>query len=227
MAFFVCFYILLRVLVVNFFFLATSTMYSPPFLYASDDSGLEDVESSPDCEDLSRETEEIPEREHNGAELTEGDLELIDRAREDNDIESLEYLQNKYPSFFDEESGNSLEEGLNQLEEYLEEEFPGELAQSEREADILEEEEEARNAAENTEDSNDNSKGGGSASGGGGSGGNPGEGSSGSGGTPGPSSRVLEGLGLIGGVLGQIGEVLDNLPLFFSGFMNNLRLPFD
>ena len=200
---------------------------NPQLLYASDDdSGIDEVESSPDCEDLNRETEEIPEIEdQNVPEDIEGDLAIIDRAREDNDIESLEYLQNKYPNFFDQESGNSLEEGLNQLEEYLEEEFPGELAQSEREADILEEE--ARKAAENTEDSNDNSKGGGSASGGGGSGGNPGEGSSGSGGTPGPSSRVLEGLGLIGGVLGQIGEVLNNLPLFFSGFMNNLRLPFD
>ena len=209
--------------------ISTMLNLSPQLLF-SDDEGEEDVESSPDGEDRGRDIEEIPEEEHNAPEYIQDDLEKIDRVREadPNDEEAqrkLEELKDKYKEFFDIESGNNEEEGLNQLEEYLEGEFPGELEQSEREADILEEE--ARKAAENTEDSNDNSKGGGSASGGGGSGGNPGEGSSDSGGTPGPSSRVLEGLGLIGGVLGQIGEVLDNLPLFFSGFMNNLRLPFD
>jgi len=187
-----------------------------------------------DGEDRGRDIEEIPEEEHNAPEYIQDDLEKIDRVREadPNDEEAqrkLEELKDKYKEFFDIESGNNEEEGLNQLEEYLEGEFPGELEQSEREADILEEEESARKTG-NTEDSKDDSKrGGGSASGGGGSGGgDPGEGSSSSGGTQGPSSsRVLEGLGLIGGVLGQIGEVLDNLPLFFSGFMNNLRLPFD
>ena len=209
---------------------------SPQLLFSDDEGeedvesspeGEEDVESSPDGEDRGRDIEEIPEEEHNAPEYIQDDLEKIDRVRkaDPNDEEAqkeLEELKDKYENFFDRESGNNEEQGLDQLEEYLEEEFPGELEQSEREADRLEEEESARKTG-NTEDSNDDSKGGGSASGGGDSG----EGSSSSGGTQGPSSRVLEGLGLIGGVLGQIGEVLDNLPLFFSGFMNNLRLPFD
>ena len=240
-------YILLTVLVKIFLTKtsATSTMLnlSPQLLFSDDEGeedvesspeGEEDVESSPDGEDRGRDIEEIPEEEHNAPEYIQDDLEKIDRVREadPNDEEAqrkLEELKDKYKEFFDIESGNNEEEGLNQLEEYLEEEFPGELEQSEREADILEEEESARKTG-NTEDSKDDSKrGGGSASGGGGSGGgDPGEGSSSSGGTQGPSSsRVLEGLGLIGGVLGQIGEVLDNLPLFFSGFLKNLRLPFD
>ena len=45
----------------------------------------------------------------------------------------------QYPSYFGEKSGNSIEEDLNQLEEYLENEFNPTVVEEEWEDDVLDE----------------------------------------------------------------------------------------
>ena len=81
--------------------------------------------------------EEIKDPEHNAPERIMDDLDKVDKAR-NNDPDALEYLHKQYSEFFYKVSD---EEALNDLEEYLEEEFIPEYKRSEREADELEAEE--------------------------------------------------------------------------------------
>jgi len=79
-------------------------------------------------------TEEINDLEYNGPERIMDDLDMIDKAR-NNDPEALEYLAKEYKEFFED---TSKEDGLDLLEHYLEKEFPGEFERSELEADAIE-----------------------------------------------------------------------------------------
>jgi hypothetical protein len=111
--------------------------------------------------------------DHNAPEKIIDDLDTIDKARK-GDPDALDEIKQEYPEFFKE---NSDEEGLDQVEEYLEEEFEGEYERSELEADALEQNDEGDNSAGGTGPS-------------GSSGSDPGpSGSSGSSGSdPGPSN---------------------------------------
>uniref|UniRef100_A0A0D2ZS52 Heme-copper oxidase subunit III family profile domain-containing protein n=1 Tax=Brassica oleracea var. oleracea TaxID=109376 RepID=A0A0D2ZS52_BRAOL len=98
------------------------------------DSGYDD-DSDDDSEDNdSVEDMDVVERDdHNAPEKIVDDLDLVDKAKQ-GDNDALSILKEDYPAFFDQ---NSDQEGLKQVEDYLEEEFPGELEKSEREADEL------------------------------------------------------------------------------------------
>jgi hypothetical protein len=76
---------------------------------------------------------------HNAPEQIMNDLDTITKAKA-KDREALDEMKREYPYFFDD---NTDEEGLNQLEEYLENEFEGELKRSEIEAEVLEKNHEA------------------------------------------------------------------------------------
>jgi hypothetical protein len=86
-------------------------------------------------------SEEINDLEHNAPERIIDDLDIVDKAK-NNDPEALEYLAREYGHFFD---GTSKDEALKDIKEYLEGEFPKELERSELEADALK-------AIENAED---------------------------------------------------------------------------
>jgi hypothetical protein len=85
--------------------------------------------------------EEIKDPEHNAPERIMDDLDVVDKAK-NNDPEALEYLKREYADFFDD---TSEDEALNDIEKYLEEEYPKEHKRSEHEADALK-------AKENAED---------------------------------------------------------------------------
>jgi hypothetical protein len=95
--------------------------------------------NSDDPEDV--DAEEIRDPEHNAPERIMDDLDIIDKAR-NNDPDALEYLRREYGEFFNDTSDD---QALNDIEEYLEEEFPKEHERSENEADALK-------AKENAED---------------------------------------------------------------------------
>ena len=77
---------------------------------------------------------EVQDPDYNGPEQIMDDLDMVDRARK-NDPEALEYLKEEYGSFFDD---TSTKEAVDDIEGYLEEEFPLELQRSEEEADAIE-----------------------------------------------------------------------------------------
>ena len=104
---------------------------------SDNDSKSENDSDSDDSENI----EKVQDPEHNAPERVMDDLDMVDKAR-NNDPEALEYLKREYGAFFDDTSN---EEALNQIEGYLEEEFPLELKSSEHEADALK-------AKENAED---------------------------------------------------------------------------
>jgi hypothetical protein len=66
-------------------------------------------------------------KDHNAPESIVDDLDLIDKARA-GDKSALNEIKEQYPEFFND---NNDEQGLEEVEEYLEEEFPLELEQSE------------------------------------------------------------------------------------------------
>jgi hypothetical protein len=123
--------------------------------------------------------------DHNAPEKIIDDLDTIDKARK-GDPDALDEIKQEYPEFFKE---NSDEEGLDQVEEYLEEEFEGEYERSELEADALEQNDEGDNSAGGTGPSGSSGSDPGPSGSSGSSGSDPGpsnsSGSSGSG--PGPS----------------------------------------
>lgn len=86
-------------------------------------------------------SEEINDPEHNAPERIVDDLDIVDKAK-NNDPEALEYLSREYGHFFDD---TSKDKALEDIQEYLEGEFPKELERSEFEADALQ-------AIENAED---------------------------------------------------------------------------
>lgn len=102
------------------------------------DSNTDD-DSNPD-EDNSEDSDYEEVENHNAPEEVMKDLDMVDKAK-NNDPEALEYLAKEYRSFFED---NTKEEALKDLEEYLENEFPGELRKSNFEADA----DEARDEAE-------------------------------------------------------------------------------
>jgi hypothetical protein len=105
---------------------------------------VDDIDSNSDNEsnpDDPENIEEVPDPEHNAPERIVDDLDVVEKAK-NNDPEALEYLKREYSDFFDNTSEN---EALNQIKEYLEDEFPKELKRSEHEADALK-------AKENAED---------------------------------------------------------------------------
>jgi hypothetical protein len=93
------------------------------------DSNSDNNSDSDDSENV----EEVKDPEHNAPERIMDDLDAVDKAK-NNDPEAEEYLKREYSHFFD---NTSKEEALNQIEQYLEEEFPKELKRSEHEADAL------------------------------------------------------------------------------------------
>jgi hypothetical protein len=103
----------------------------------NDSNSNNDSSDSDDPENI----EEVEDPEHNAPERIMDDLDMVDKAR-NNDPEALEYLKGEYGHFFND---TSKDEALNQIEGYLEEEFPKELKRSEHEADALK-------AKENAED---------------------------------------------------------------------------
>lgn len=165
--------------------------------------------NNPDSEDDDVEdadVEEVPN--HNAPEEVMNDLDKVDAARDNNDAEALAYLKREYSSFFDD---NTEEEALDQIEEYLTEEFPKELKRSEEEADAMSiEEKKAKGQNSDDSDNNDNNS-----SGGGGPLGPSGPSASDSG----PSSSNSSGgnlskiLVILGGVFETISNVLDNIIL--------------
>ena len=91
----------------------------------------EDSNSNSDDVEMSN-TQEV--YDHNAPEEIMDDLDNVDRARR-NDPNALDELKREYPAFFE---GKTDKEGLDDLESYLEEEFPVELKKSELEADAEE-----------------------------------------------------------------------------------------
>lgn len=172
-----------------------------------------DSDDDPDDEDV------IEDSNINAPEAIMDDIDLADKAAE-GDQEALETLKDKYPSFFEK---NDDKEGLKQLTEELEDQFPVELDQSEREADELEER--ARSRWNNGEGSSGSSGPNGSNTGpnsssdpnggpsgpSGPSGSNEPNGSSENGSSSNVRSKLGEILIGLGGVLEQLLEILQNL----------------
>jgi hypothetical protein len=95
--------------------------------------------------------------DHNAPEAIMDDLELIDEAKKGNS-DAIAEIKEKYPSFFDKESGNKTEEeALAQIEQELEDQFYPELIQSEREADELDGRVNTGSQGRNGNGSNENS----------------------------------------------------------------------
>ena len=86
---------------------------------------VDNPDSNSDNDSDAENIEEVPDPEHNAPERIMDDLDVVEKAK-NNDPEALEYLKREYPAFFD---GNSENEALNQIEEYLEDEFPKERTQ--------------------------------------------------------------------------------------------------
>lgn len=110
--------------------LSSLSIYSFPLLLSSSSDGNSDNDPEDDPQDV----EVVELEDYNGPEQVMNDLDLVDEARMGY-LDALNEVKKNYPEFFNE---NDDEEGLRQVEEYLENEFPKELAQSEREADELE-----------------------------------------------------------------------------------------
>lgn len=158
--------------------------------YESDDVKDEDVEEVDN---------------HNAPEEVMNDLDKVDAAR-NNDPQALEYLKKEYSSFFED---NTEEEALDQIEDYLEEEFPGEYKKSEEEADRMSIEEKTK--GQNSDDSNndDNNSSGGGAGPLGPSGPSASDsGPSTSNSSGGNYSKIMV---ILGGILETISNVLENL----------------
>lgn len=162
----------------------------------SEDSDYDDVE---DCDAMEVDN-------HNGPEQVVEDLNNVDKAR-NNDQEALDELKREYPAFFED---NSVPEALNQIEHYLESEFPGELERSEKEADELDGRGGRSNNNNNNDDDGNNSSGG---SGPSAPSGPSGSGSGPSGSDSGPSSggSLSKVLIILGAILETISKVLEDV----------------
>ena len=153
----------------------------------------DDEEDNSDSDDL--ENADVTEiDDHNAPEEIIDDLDTIDKAR-NGDPDALDEIKREYPEFFKE---NSDEEGLDQVEEYLESEFEGEHEISELEANALE---------QNGEGDADSSRPGPSNSSGS-SGSDPGPSNSSGGG--GDFSKILIILGVIFETIAKVLEDLSN-----------------
>lgn len=147
---------------------------------------------------------------HNAPESIMDDLELIDEARKGNN-NAIAEVKEKYPSFFDKESGNKTEqEALAQLEQELEGEFYPELIQSEREADELDGRVNTGSRGRNGNGSNENSGNGSNENPGGGSNENSEDGDS-NGSNENPDNNQSSNRTLVGFILGSIGSVAEIL----------------
>jgi hypothetical protein len=85
---------------------------------SSDDDGPKD-----------NDVEKVGDPEHNGPERIVDDLDKVDNAKDD--PEALEYLQQEYSEFF---NGRTIDQALEDIKNYLEEEFDAEHERSEWEA---------------------------------------------------------------------------------------------
>ena len=175
-----------------------------------------DLESESDSDDLEKaDVKEV--NNHNAPEEVINDLDTLDKARR-GDPEALDEIKREYSEFFRE---NSDEEGLKQVEEYLDSEFEPEHIISELEADALEQEANAEGDRSNNSNNDGSDNGNNSSGGTGPSGPSGGTGPSGSSGSdPGPSdssggggnfSKILIILGII---LETIAKVLEDLGNF-------------
>jgi len=78
--------------------------------------------------------------EHHAPEQIMKELELIEKALK-GDANALNDIKNRFPEFYDEESGNrSVIDALKQIEKMLEEEFPAAIVEEEENANKLDEE---------------------------------------------------------------------------------------
>ena len=165
-----------------------------------DSKSNSDRDSDMDLDDPEDQSvEEIKDPEHNAPERIMDDLDQVDKAR-NGDPDALDYLRREFTSFFDDVSE---EEALDDIEEYLENEFHPEHERSEREADDLdaeearskrprsespeeeEEEEEENNKRQKSKNEGDDGEDGND------SGGGDGTGSGSSGNNPSTSNRVI------------------------------------
>jgi hypothetical protein len=121
----------------------SGNIFSPILLLSADDSNPQNNsnaqnDSNPqnDSDPEDHDVMEVDDDDYNGPEQIMDDLDRVDKARV-GDGEALDELKDQYPEFFEDEEVPDYE-ALDGLEEYLEDEFPHELEQSEREADELE-----------------------------------------------------------------------------------------
>lgn len=172
--------------------------YQPENSESNSNSNNDPDSESDDVEDT--EVEEVDN--HNAPEEVMNDLDKLDAAR-NNDSEALEYLKREYSSFFE---NNTEEEALDQIEDYLEEEFPGEYKKSEEEADAMSK---GKNSDDSNNDDDNNSSGGGGTGPSGPSGPSASDsGPSTSNSSGGNYSKIMV---ILGGILETISNVLENL----------------
>nr|WDW20883.1 hypothetical protein [Valsa mali var. pyri (nom. inval.)] len=113
MTFFVCFYLLLR------FIISDSILYVSGKKRERSDESEEEVESSnKKKEELQKELEGYAQDFKDIARALLLDKKLPDSQKKFND--EAKQLKKDYPSFFDEDSGNTTKEGLDELKQYLE-----------------------------------------------------------------------------------------------------------
>jgi hypothetical protein len=163
LAFFVCVNILLRFLIISIFnnnvniifhfvnkvkelfykiiitILPFEDIFSPILLATasntndSNPNSNHNPNSNPDPNedsDLEKQEDVIENPDYNAPEQIRDDLDLLDKAKQ-GDEEALAEIKRQYPEFF---RDNDDEQGLLEVEEYLEEEFQDELGQAELEA---------------------------------------------------------------------------------------------
>jgi hypothetical protein len=106
--------------------------------YESSESGSSESDDS----EGPKKREVVEQENHNAPEQIMDDLDLVDKARL-GDKKALDEIKRNYSEFFE---GYSDQQALNDIGEYLEEEFEPELKRSEEEADAMEREELARNS---------------------------------------------------------------------------------
>lgn len=96
-----------------------------------DSSDSDSEQNSSDLEN--RDVEELTDNEHNAPDQLMNDMDKVKKAKK-GDPEALGELKEEYPEFFNDTTS---EQALNDIDEYLEEEFPVELDRSMHEVDAL------------------------------------------------------------------------------------------
>jgi hypothetical protein len=148
LTFFVCFSLLLRILITKtfkvvdvityFYYLFHLNLNLSNILYSSSNNsdGDNDDNSNENDDTHDQDDEDNQDDDHNDAEEIIDDLEEVDKAWH-GDREAFEKVKAKYPQFFDEESGNSnhADRGIRQVRDMLENDLHAEFTE-ERESDI-------------------------------------------------------------------------------------------
>jgi hypothetical protein len=163
---------------------------------SNNDSESDDIEMA-DAEEVDN---------HNAPEAIQADLNKVDAAK-NNDSEALEYLKREYEAFFDR---NTVEEGLKQVEEYLEGELAGELKRSELEAEDAQSEEEKEKKVQSSKSDDDSNNNDNNSSGGAGP-----SAPSGPSGDSGPPTSNSSG-GNLGKILVILGGILETISKVFE-----------